>query len=138
MLSADDRPAEPVAPERTPDPCAAVDSTPADELFAKVRELIERMDGPRTDAGVAEELQVLKKQAEVWFGRFAEGKIRELFKGADVCRTEAEIVESLRISRKQVRVRLKRLVEEGVLDRLSRPVRYRSTDQSVSLFDRRD
>ena len=138
VLSADDRPAEPVAPERTPDPCAAADSTPADELFAKVRELIERMDGPRTDADVAEELQVLKKQAEVWFGRFAEGKIRELFKGADVCRTEAEIVESLRISRKQVRVRLKRLVEEGVLDKLSRPVRYRSTDQSASLFDRRD
>ena len=129
-LSEDDRPADPVAP--------AVGSTPANELFAKVRESIERMDGFRTDADVAEELQVLKKQAEVWLERFADGKIRELFKGAGVDRTEAEIVDSLQVAKKPVGVCLKRLVEEGTLKKLSRPVRYRSNDHSISLFDRRD
>ena len=49
---------------------------PADELFAKVRELIERMDGPRPETDVAEDLQVSKQQAEIWLVRFAEGKIR--------------------------------------------------------------
>ena len=133
--SGDDRQAEPAAPARTPEPCAAADPTPADELFAKARELIERMDGSRTEAGVAEELQVSKKQAEVWLVRFAEGKIRELFKEAEVCKTEAEITGTLRLSGKQVRVCLKRLVEEGVLDKLSRPVRYRSNDSIGLLFN---
>ena len=127
--------AMPAPPARPPEPCAAADSTPADELFAKVRELIERMDGPRTETDVAEDLQVSKQQAEIWLVRFAEGKIRELFKGADVCKTEAEITETLRLSGKQVRVCLKRLVEEGALAKLSRPVRYRSNDAIGPLFN---
>ena len=127
--SEDDSQAEPAAPARTPEPCAAADSTPADELFAKVKELVERMDGPKTATNVAEELQLIsKKQAEVWLARFAEGKIRELFKGAGVCKTEAEISEDLQVSVKPIRACLKHLVEEGVLDKLSRPVRYRSSD----------
>ena len=126
--SEDDRQAAPAAPARTPEPCATADSTPADELFAKVGELIERMDGPRTEDIVAETLQVQKKQAEVWLARFAEGKIRELFRGAGVCKTEAEISEDLQVSVKQIRACLKHLVKEGVLDKLSRPVRYRSSD----------
>ncbi len=133
--SEDDRQA---APARPPEPCAAADSTPADELFAKVRELIERMDGPRPETDVAEDLQVSKQQAEIWLVRFAEGKIRELFKGADVCKTEAEITETLRLSGKQVRVCLKRLVEEGALAKLSRPVRYRSNDSIGPLFNQQD
>ena len=124
--SEDDRQA---APARTPEPYAAADSTPADELFAKARELIERMDGPKTATNVSEELRLIsKKQAEVWLARFAEGKIRELFKGAGVCKTEAEISEALQVSVKPIRACLKHLVEEGVLDKLSRPVRYRSSD----------
>ena len=133
--SADDRPAETAAPTSTPKPCAVADSTLAGELFAKVGELIERMDGPRTEATIADELQVSKKQAEAWLVRFAEGKIRELFKGANPCKTEAEVAETLQVSRKQVRICLKRLVEEGVLDKLSRPVRYRSNDPIGPLFN---
>ena len=80
--SEDDRPAETAAaPTTTPQPCAVADSTLAGELFAKVGELMERMDGPRTEATVSDELQVSKKQAEVWLVRFAEGKIRDLFEG---------------------------------------------------------
>ena len=124
-----DEQAETTAPTSTPKPCAVANSTPADELFAKVRELIERMDEPRTETNVAEELQLIsKKQADAWLACFAEGKIRELFKGAGVCKTEAEISEDLQVSVKPIRACLKRLVEEGVLDKLSRPVRYRSSD----------
>ena len=125
----------PAAPTRTPEPCAVADSTPAGELFAKVRKLIERMDGPRTEDAVAETLQIPKKQAEIWLVRFTEGKIRELFKGTDVCKTEAEITEALQLSGKQVRACLKRLVKEGVLDKHSRPVRYRSNDSIGPLFN---
>ena len=137
--SEDDRPAEPVVAARTSDPCAAVDSTPAGELFAKVEELIERMDGHRTQAAVAEALDVSKPQAGAWLGRFTEGKLKELFKDAGVDRTEAEIADSLQVARQPVRVCLKRLVEEGALQKISsRPVRYRSNDRSASLFDGRD
>ena len=73
--------------------------TPADALFAKVRELLEKMTTPKTDAEVAIDLQVSKSQAKKW---------------------------------------LQRLVDEGVLEKLSRPVRYRSASSQVLLFDRRD
>ena len=136
--SENDRPAETAAPTSTPKPCAVADSILASELFAKVRELIERMDEPRTEAAIADELQVSKKQAEAWLVHFAEGKIRELFEDANLCKTEAEVVETLQVSGKQVRVCLKRLVEDGVLDKLSRPVRYRSNDSIGPLFDQRN
>jgi predicted Rossmann fold nucleotide-binding protein DprA/Smf involved in DNA uptake len=74
-------------------------STPADALFAKVRELLEKMATPKTEAEVAADLQVSKSQAKNW---------------------------------------LKRLVDEGVLEKLSKPVRYRSVSLQASLFDRRD
>lgn len=59
---------------------------PGEELFAKVRELLEKMTVPKTDAEIANDLQISKGQAKEW---------------------------------------LLRLVEEGVLERLQRPVRYR-------------
>jgi len=74
-------------------------STPADALFAKVRELLEKMATPKTETEVAADLQVSKSQAKNW---------------------------------------LKRLVDEGVLEKLSKPVRYRSVSLQASLFDRRD
>ena len=134
--SEDDRPAETAAaPTSTPKPCNVADSTLAGELFAKVGELMERMDGPRTEATVSDELQVSKKQAEVWLVRFAEGKIRDLFEGGNPCKTESEISEDLQISIKPIRICLKRLVEAGVLDKISRPVRYRSCDRIGPLFN---
>jgi len=65
----------------------AVDATPADDLFSKVRELLLGMDTPKTDSQVAKELAVSKSQAKAW---------------------------------------LQRLVAEGTVEKLSRPVRYRS------------
>lgn len=73
--------------------------TPADALFAKVRELLEKMTTPKTEAEVATDLQVSKSQAKKW---------------------------------------LQRLVDEGVLEKLSRPVRYRSASSQALLFDRQD
>jgi predicted Rossmann fold nucleotide-binding protein DprA/Smf involved in DNA uptake len=70
---------------------------PAEALFAKVKELLEDMDAPKTNAEVADELQVSTGQAKVW---------------------------------------LQRLVEEGVLEQLSKPTRFRSKTALGPLFDR--
>ena len=69
--------------------------TPAEELFAEVRSLLQRMQTPKTDAEVALELGVSKSQAQVW---------------------------------------LRRLVKEGVLEKLSKPSRYRPAPRSRRLF----
>jgi predicted Rossmann fold nucleotide-binding protein DprA/Smf involved in DNA uptake len=45
---------------------------PADELFAKVRELLEKMTTPKTDAEVAADLHVSKSQAKEWLQRLVE------------------------------------------------------------------
>lgn len=78
-----------------PTPATAAATTPAEELFAKVRSLLEQMDVPKTDAEVATELNVSKSQAKVW---------------------------------------LQRLVKEGVLEKLSKPIRYFSAATSRRLF----
>ena len=124
--SEDVRQAGPAAPVSAPETGAMPDTTPADELFATVRGLIEGMNGPRTEDTVADTLAVTTKQAGDWLVRFAEEKIRRLFKGADVHQTETEIIDKLQVSGKQVRACLKRLVNDGVLDKLARPVKYRS------------
>jgi predicted Rossmann fold nucleotide-binding protein DprA/Smf involved in DNA uptake len=72
--------------------------SPAEELFAKVKDILERMEIPKTDAEVAEELNVSKSQAKVW---------------------------------------LQRLVSEGALQKLSKPVRYQATLSAGSLFRQR-
>jgi predicted Rossmann fold nucleotide-binding protein DprA/Smf involved in DNA uptake len=67
--------------------CLESPLTPADERFAKVRELLEKMTTPKTDAEVAADLHVSKSQAKEW---------------------------------------LQRLVEEGVMEKHTKPVKYRS------------
>ena len=76
-------------------PAASDLAIPAEELFAKVRSLLEKLDTPKTDAEVAAELNVSKGQAKEW---------------------------------------LQRLVKEGVLEKISKPVRYCSTKVSGRLF----
>ncbi len=73
--------------------------SPAEELFAKVKEILERMETPKTDAEVAEELNVSKSQAKEW---------------------------------------LQRLVSEGVLQKLSKPVRYKAASSVGPLFRQRE
>ena len=135
-----DRPAEVVATAMTHEPRGPARSSPADELFAKVTELLDRLDGPRTHARVAEELQVSRKQADAWLKRFLEMKLRKLFESSSTPRTAAEVVEELRFPIHQVRNCLKRLLDEGVVEKVprSRPVRYRSTTSIGPLFDKRD
>ncbi len=51
--------------------------TPAEELFAKVKELLLQMKIPRTDAEVAADLQVSRSQAREWLHRLVkEGVLR--------------------------------------------------------------
>jgi len=50
---------------------------PADELFAKVRELLGKMKTPKTDAEVAADLQVSKSQAKEWLQRLVKEGVME-------------------------------------------------------------
>lgn len=75
-------------------------SNPAEELFAKVRELLQRMGTLKTDVEVAADLNVSKSQAKEW---------------------------------------LKRLVDEGVLKKLAKPVRYfASSVKQTDCFEQLD
>lgn len=85
----------PPAGAPSPSTATAPPTSPAEELFGKVRSLLEQMNVPKTDAEVAAELNVSKSQAKEW---------------------------------------LKRLVEEGVLQKLSKPTRYRAAPSSGRLF----
>jgi DNA processing protein len=51
--------------------------TPADELFAKVRELLSKIKTPKTDAEVAAELNVSKTQATTWLQRLVKEGVLE-------------------------------------------------------------
>ena len=117
---------------------AAVDSTLADELIAKVTELLDRMDGQRTDARIAEELRVSKKRAAIWLQCFVEVRLREMFERGGAPRTKAEIAEEFRVQARHVQRCLKRLEEEGAVEKLSGPVRYQSTASIGPLFDGTD
>jgi predicted Rossmann fold nucleotide-binding protein DprA/Smf involved in DNA uptake len=50
---------------------------PADELFAKVRELLGKMKTPKTDAEVATDLHVSKSQAKEWLQRLVKEGVME-------------------------------------------------------------
>ena len=135
-----DRPVEAVTTATTHEPRVAPRSSPADDLFARVAELLDQLDGPRTDASVAEELQVPKKLAAAWLNRFVEMKLRKLFESSSTFKTVAEVIEELGIPKHQVRSCLTRLLDEGVVEKAprSRPVRYRSAASIGPLFDKRD
>jgi len=81
-------------PEELPDTSSEPESSslsPAEQLFATVRTLLERLDVPKTDKEIADELNVKPVQAKEW---------------------------------------IKRLIKEGCLQKLSKPVRYCSTKNS--------
>lgn len=61
-------------------------------------------------------------------------KLRSLVAAMDTPKTPATIARELSISKGQARDWLQRLVEEGVVEKLLRPVRYRSTRASGRLF----
>ena len=50
---------------------------PGDEEFAKVREFLENMKTPKTDAEVADELHVSRKQAKQWLQRLVKEGVME-------------------------------------------------------------
>jgi len=52
---------------------------PAEELFAKVRELIEKMKMPKTETEVAADLQVSKGQAKEWLQRLVKEGVMEKY-----------------------------------------------------------
>lgn len=64
-------------------------------------------------------------------------KVTELVERMDMPATEAEVAERLQVTRKQAGVWLQRLVEMGVMEKLSRPARFRFMVSHVPLFDSR-
>ena len=78
--------AEPTPPERRPVPApppVGPGLDPARELFAKVQELLERMETPKTHGEVAADLNVSKGQAKEWLRRLvAAGILRKCCKPA--------------------------------------------------------
>ena len=124
----------------TSEPRVPASATSADELFAKVVELLERLEGPRTDARVAEELRVSKHQAGAWLRRFVDGKLRRRLEETGMPWTVADLADDLGFPVSPVRGGLKRLTGEGVVERVprSRPVSYRLTGSIGPLFDRPD
>ena len=141
ILAAADVPA-PSAPEPAvlQEPLLTTHRSPADELFAKVTERLEHMDGPRTIDRVAKELQVPKTLAGDWLKRFVDMKLRTLFKDSDTSRAIPELAQALQIRRGQVPPYLKHLVKEGLVekvkDKKSGRVRYRSLGLIGPLFGR--
>ena len=112
--------------------------TPAEQLFTMVTTLLDSMDGPRTEVRVAEYLKVSQTQAGAWLRGFKEAKLRELFERTDELRTEAELAEALHVSRSQIRSSVKRLVDQGSIEKIPRPrpTRYRRTGSIGTLFGR--
>ena len=141
ILAAADVPA-PSAPEPAvlQEPLLTTHRSPADELFAKVTERLEHMDGPRTIDRVAKELQIPKTLAGDWLKRFVDMKLRTLFKGSDTSRAIPELAQALQVRRGQVPPYLKHLVKEGLVekvkDKKSGRVRYRSLGLIGPLFGR--
>lgn len=141
ILAAADVPA-PSAPEPAvlQEPLLTTHRSPADELFAKVTELLQHMDGPRTIDRVAKELQIPKTLAGDWLKRFVDMKLRTLFKGSDTSRAIPELAQALQVRRGQVPPYLKHLVKEGLVekvkDKKSGRVRYRSLGLIGPLFGR--
>jgi DNA processing protein len=69
---------------------ASVLTSPAEELFAKVRLLLETMDTPKTDVEVAAELNVSKSQAKDWLQQLVkEGVLEKFSKPVRYCSTKA-------------------------------------------------
>lgn len=141
ILAAADVPA-PSAPEPAvlQEPLLTTHRSPADELFAKVTELLQHMDGPRTIDRVAKELQIPKTLAGDWLKRFVDMKLRTLFKDSDTSRAIPELAQALQVRRGQVPPYLKHLVKEGLVekvkDKKSGRVRYRSLGLIGPLFGR--
>ena len=61
-------------------------------------------------------------------------KVTSLLEQMLTPKTEVEVALELNVSKSQAKEWLQRLVKEGVLEKLSKPVRYCSTKASMRLF----
>jgi DNA-binding GntR family transcriptional regulator len=60
-------------------PIVSEAATLAEQLFARVRELLSRLDAPKTETEIAADLQVSKSQARQWLQRLVrEGTLEKV------------------------------------------------------------
>ena len=78
--------------QKLPDTSSEPDSSsipPDEQLFATVRTLLERLDAPKTDKEIADELKVKSVQAKEWIKRLVkEGTLQKLSKPTRYCSTK--------------------------------------------------
>lgn len=113
---------------------AAIRARPTVEAPVQQQPLLEPNGGPRdqgaTSPTSSEAGLIPQRPADELFA-----KVTELLARMEVAKSEAEVASDLGVSRPQARDWISRLVEEGILERLSRPVRYRAATPQTSLFD---
>jgi predicted Rossmann fold nucleotide-binding protein DprA/Smf involved in DNA uptake len=89
-----------------------------------------RIETPEAGAQAAPSIvSVLISPAEELFA-----KVTSLLKKMDTPKTDAEVAAELNVSKSQAKDWLQRLVKEGVLERVSKPVRYCSSKAAGRLF----
>lgn len=61
-------------------------------------------------------------------------KVRELLRNLDTPKTDTEVAQMLGVSKSQAKAWLERLVEEGLLEKVKKPIRYQAVSSSGRLF----
>jgi len=106
----------------------ATHPSPAEQLFAKVTDLLNQMDGLRTIDRVAKEMEIPKTLADAWLKRFVDMKLKQVFACSGMVKTVAEAARDLQVTNGQASSSLKRLLGEGVVgkvkDKPSRRIKY--------------
>ena len=109
---------------------------PAEQLFAKVMDLLNQMDGLRTIDRVAKEMEIPRTLADTWLKRFIDMKLKQMFACSGMFKTVPEAAQDLQITDGQVSSALKHLLREGVVgkvkDKPSRCIKYCSTTAAAS------
>jgi DNA processing protein len=110
-----------VAEQPEPQPVAVAQ---ASELVNLAGAAVAKLDCESAEAPAVGSGQMAFNPADALFAT-----VRRLLKGLPTAKTDAEIAAELNVSRPQAQEWLTRLVDEGILEKTSRPVRYRSPEQ---------
>jgi len=109
-------------------PLLATHFSPAEQLFAKVTDLLNQMDGLRTIDRVAKEMEIPKTLADAWLKRFVNMKLNKCSRVPVWFKTVAEAARDLQVTNGQASSSLKRLLREGMVgkvkDKSSRRIKY--------------
>jgi predicted Rossmann fold nucleotide-binding protein DprA/Smf involved in DNA uptake len=104
----------------TPEPPSVPDRTAPDLAGTGSPPETRRESSPGAAAPAAQSAQTTPTPADELFAA-----VRAIMLRLDTPKTEAEIAETLKVSKPQAKEWLARLVDEGLLEKIARPIRYR-------------